>query len=74
MHRHMQGASHCGLGSTATMALRDILNKFRPAFERRLLSTDFEPAFDLDAELSEARDLTGRDDALAHLAPAHARR
>ena len=74
MHRHMQGASHCGLGSTATMALRDILNKFRPAFERRLLSTDFEPAFDLDAALSQARDLTGRDDALAHLEPAHARR
>ena len=74
MHRHMQGASHCGLGSTATMALRDILNKFRPAFERRLLSTDFEPSFDLDAALSQARELTGRDDALAHLEPAHARR
>lgn len=67
MHRHMQGASHCALGSTATMALRDIINKFRPAFERRLLSLDFEPAFDLDAALSEAREITHRDDPLAHV-------
>ncbi len=67
MHRHMQGASHCALGSTATMALRDIINKFRPAFERRLLALDFEPAFDLDAALSEAREITHRDDALAHV-------
>jgi [NiFe] hydrogenase diaphorase moiety large subunit len=29
--------------------------------------TDFLPAFDLDAALQEARELTGRDDALAHL-------
>ncbi len=67
MHRHMQGASHCALGSTATMALRDIINKFRPAFERRLLALDFEPAFDLDAALSEAREITHRDDPLAHV-------
>lgn len=67
MHRHMQGASHCALGSTATMALRDIINKFRPAFERRLLALDFEPAFDLDAALSEAREITQRDDPLAHV-------
>ncbi len=74
MHRHMQGASHCGLGATATMALRDIINKFRPAFERRMTSTEFTPAFDLDAALSEAREITGRDDDLAHLAnlPSHA--
>ncbi len=70
MHRHMQGASHCGLGATATMALRDIINKFRPAFERRMTSTEFTPAFDLDAALSEAREITGRDDELAHLSNA----
>ena len=67
MHRLMQGASHCGLGNTATLALRDMLNKFRPAFERRLQSTDYEPAFDLDAALAPARRVTGRDDAGAHL-------
>jgi hypothetical protein len=32
-----------------------------------LRSTAFEPAFDLDAALGEARRLTGRDDPGAHL-------
>jgi [NiFe] hydrogenase diaphorase moiety large subunit len=67
MHRLMQGASHCGLGNTACNPIFDTLNKFRPAYERRLKSLDFEPAFDLDAALSEARQMTGRDDAGAHL-------
>jgi [NiFe] hydrogenase diaphorase moiety large subunit len=44
-----------------------MLVKFRPAFERRLHSPDYEPAFDLDAALSQARRMTGRDDAGAHL-------
>jgi [NiFe] hydrogenase diaphorase moiety large subunit len=67
MHRLMQGASHCGLGNTSTLALRDMLQKFRPAFDRRLRSPDYEPAFDLDAALSQARRMTGRDDPGAHL-------
>ena len=66
MHDLMQGASHCGLGNSATMALFDMLNKFKPAFERRLQSLDYEPRFDLDYALSEARRMTGRDDAGAH--------
>ena len=67
LHRLMQGASHCGLGNSACNPVFDTLNKFRPAYERRLLSLDYEPAFDLDAALSEARQMTGRDDAGAHL-------
>ncbi|HRA80771.1 MAG TPA: NAD(P)H-dependent oxidoreductase subunit E [Thauera sp.] len=67
MHQLMQGASHCGLGNTATLALCDMLTKFRPAFERRLHSPDYEPGFDLDAALSQARRMTGRDDPGAHL-------
>jgi [NiFe] hydrogenase diaphorase moiety large subunit len=47
--------------------LRDTVLKFRPAYEQRLQSLDFEPGFDLDAELSIARRMTGRDDAAAHL-------
>jgi [NiFe] hydrogenase diaphorase moiety large subunit len=70
MHRLMQGASHCGLGNSACNPLFDTLNKFRPAYERRLQSLDYEPAFDLDAALSQARQMTGRDDAGAHLANA----
>ena len=68
LHRLMQGASHCGLGNTACNPVFDTLNKFRPAYEHRLLSLEYEPAFDLDAALSEARQMTGRDDAGAHFA------
>ena len=49
------------------LALGDMMQKFRPAFERRLTSRDFEPGFDLDAALARARELAGRDDAAAHL-------
>jgi len=68
MHRLMQTTSHCGLGHSACNPLFDTLNKFRPAYERRLQSLEFEPSFDLDAALSQARQMTGRDDAGAHLA------
>jgi [NiFe] hydrogenase diaphorase moiety large subunit len=63
----MQSASHCGLGHTAPNALLDLLDKFPDSYRSRLKHTDFEPAFDLDAALAEARELTGRDDASAHL-------
>ena len=60
-------AAHCGLGHTACNPLFDTMEKFRPAYQRRLRSLEFEPAFDLDAALSQARQMTGRDDAGAHL-------
>jgi len=63
----MHTATHCGLGATACNPLRDTILKFRPAYEQHLKSLYFEPAFDLDAELSIARRMTGRDDAAAHL-------
>ena len=63
----MHGTTHCGLGGSACNALHDTIVKFRPAYERRLKSLHFEPAFDLDAELEDARRATGRDDAAAHL-------
>jgi [NiFe] hydrogenase diaphorase moiety large subunit len=67
LDRLLKNASHCGLGSAAPNPVIDTLQKFRPAYERRLVSLDFEPAFDLDAALAEARQLTGRDDRGAHL-------
>ena len=67
LDRLMHTATHCGLGATACNPLRDTILKFRPAYEKRLQSLHFEPAFDLDAELSIARHMTGRDDAGAHL-------
>jgi [NiFe] hydrogenase diaphorase moiety large subunit len=58
LDRLLKNASHCGLGSAAPNPVIDTLQKFRPAYERRLVSLDFEPAFDLDAALAEARQLT----------------
>jgi [NiFe] hydrogenase diaphorase moiety large subunit len=63
----MHDTTHCGLGGSACNALHDTILKFRPAYERRLKSLEFQPAFDLDAELASSRRLTGRNDAAAHL-------
>jgi [NiFe] hydrogenase diaphorase moiety large subunit len=63
----LHGATHCGLGATATNPLRDTLARFPAAYRRRLLQPRFVPAFDLDAELGPARRVTGRNDAGAHL-------
>jgi len=63
----MHGATHCGLGATACNSLRDTIAKFRPSFEQHLKSLHFAPGFDMDAELSQARLATGRDDSGAHL-------
>ncbi len=66
IHRLLHATSHCGLGQAACNPLFDTLQKFRPAYERRLRSLDFEPAFDLDQALAAARQMTGRDDPGAH--------
>jgi len=63
----MHGATHCGLGATACNSLRDTIAKFRPSFEQHMKSLHFAPGFDMDAELSQARLATGRDDSGAHL-------
>jgi len=63
----MKSSSHCGLGHTACNPLLDTIERFRPAYERRLESLEFEPAFDLDGALERARAMTGRDDPGAHL-------
>lgn len=63
----MKTASHCGLGSTAANCVLDTLHKLPHIYEKRLAQADYEPAFDLDAALQEAREITGRDDAGAHI-------
>jgi [NiFe] hydrogenase diaphorase moiety large subunit len=65
--RLLRNASHCGLGESAGRPLLDTLQRFRPAYERRLESPAVEPAFDLDGALARARRMTGRDDPGAHL-------
>ncbi|PIP03019.1 MAG: NADP oxidoreductase, partial [Zetaproteobacteria bacterium CG23_combo_of_CG06-09_8_20_14_all_54_7] len=59
--------SHCGLGQTAPNPILDALQRFPKLFEERLLHSDYTPHFDLDTSLAEARQLTHRDDAEAHL-------
>jgi len=65
--RVLQQSAHCGLGHSACNPTLDMLKRFRPTFERRLKTLDFEPAFDLDGALARARAMTGRDDAGAHI-------
>ncbi len=65
----LQTSSHCGLGRTACNPVLHTLKHFRPAYENRLKSLEFKPAFDLDGALARARQMTGRDDAGAHLKP-----
>jgi [NiFe] hydrogenase diaphorase moiety large subunit len=63
----MRSTSHCGLGTTAPNPMLDTLNKFPQIYEKHLKHSGYEPAFDLDAALQDARDITGRDDAGAHI-------
>jgi [NiFe] hydrogenase diaphorase moiety large subunit len=65
----MRHTSHCGLGTTAPNPVLDTLQKFPKLYQARLGPDGYEPAFDLDAALSDARELTGRDDSGAHLKP-----
>jgi [NiFe] hydrogenase diaphorase moiety large subunit len=64
----MTQTSHCGLGTYAPAPILDTLNKFPDIYLQRLKYSNYEPAFDLDAALQDARDITGRDDAGAHIA------
>ena len=59
--------SHCGLGHTAAKPVVETLEKFPETYERRLRALDYEPAFDVDGALETARQITGRDDAGAHV-------
>ncbi|WP_330178073.1 NAD(P)H-dependent oxidoreductase subunit E [Candidatus Vondammii sp. HM_W22] len=63
----MRETSHCGLGQTAANPILESMAKFPDLYRARLRSTSFEPAFDVDASLEEARKITGRDDPGAHL-------
>ena len=63
----LQSTSHCGLGHSACNPVLDTIAKFRPAYDQRMLHCDYVPAFNLDHALTQARQMTGRDDPGAHL-------
>ncbi|MFA6014766.1 MAG: NAD(P)H-dependent oxidoreductase subunit E [Gallionellaceae bacterium] len=67
----LQSTSHCGLGHSACNPVLHTIAKFRPAYDKRLAHKEFVPAFDLDYALSQARQMTGRDDRGAHLESSH---
>ena len=67
LNRVLLMSAHCGLGHTACNPILDTMKRFRPAYERKLRSLEFTPSFDLDGALGRARQMTGRDDAGAHL-------
>ncbi len=67
----LQSTSHCGLGHSACNPVLNTIARFRPAYEKRLAHKEFVPAFDLDHALSQARQMTGRDDTGAHLERNH---
>jgi len=67
LNQLLQSMSHCGLGHTACNPVLDTIARFRPAYDRRMEHDDFSPAFDLDRALAPARQMTGRDDAAAHI-------
>ena len=62
----MKTTAHCGLGQTAPNHLIDSIVKFRGDWDKRMMVTDFIPAFDLQDSLDEARQLAGRDVADSH--------
>ena len=67
LNRRLQSLSHCGLGHSACNPVLETIAKFRSSYERRLVHTDYVPAFDLDRALSAARQMTRRKDAGAHI-------
>ena len=53
----MRETSFCGLGATAPSHVLQTLDSFSHVYVERLSQADYEPAFDLDAALAEARRL-----------------
>ena len=67
----LHSGTHCGLGVSACNPLRDTLTHFGQAYAQRSTAAQFQPEIDLDAELSSARRVTGRQDRGAHLSTEH---
>lgn len=62
----VQRHSHCGLGHTAVNHILDSLQRFPQSFEENM-KDHFIAQFDLDQALENARQITYRNDAAAHL-------
>ena len=67
--RLVAATSHCGLGQTAPNPILSTLARFPESYQAALKASSFEPGFDLDRALADARKMTGRNDPGAHLEP-----
>ena len=67
----LHSGTHCGLGASACNPLRDTLAHFGQTYALRSTAAHFQPDLDLDAQLSAARRVTGRQDPGAHLSTDH---
>ena len=63
----MKETSFCGLGTTACNPVIETLNNFPDVYAKQITQSDYEPAFDLDASLEQARQLAHRDDPDSHI-------
>ena len=63
----LQKSSHCGLGQAICKPILDTIHKFPQDYQPLIKHDEFNPAFDLDSSLSQARQLTHRQDENAHL-------
>ena len=68
LSRLVKNYSHCGLGQTAANPILSTLQRYPQLYQDRLKKISYEPGFDLDGALNEARQLAHRDDDAAHLA------
>ena len=57
----MKETSFCGLGATAPNHVINTLNRFPEIYEQKLSQVDFQPAFDLEASLEQAKRLAHRN-------------
>ena len=67
----LHSGTHCGLGASACNPLRDTLTHFGHSYAQLSTAAHFQPELDLDAQLSAARRVTGRQDPGAHLSTEH---
>jgi len=53
----MTQASHCGLGQRAAVPMLETYQKFPESFRKRLTQEEFQPSFDVEAEIQRAKEI-----------------
>jgi len=58
----MTQASHCGLGQRAAVPMLETYQKFPECFRKRLTQEEFQPAFDVEAEIQRAKEIIAKQE------------